>query len=247
MPHLAEAPKAADASSKPNRILIVEDETDLARMLQFNFQRDGYLCSVAQDGNQAVKLMRDDPPDLVVLDRMLPGQSGDDVLTRMRQDPHLEHIPVVMLTAKTEENDQLEGFSLGADDYVTKPFGIQVLLARVTALLRRTNKGSTAPDPDEITAGPIRLHATRHDVSVEHRPARLTVTEFRLLHALMKAGGRVLTRSQLLDFAFGMDIVVSDRTIDVHVTALRKKLSPAGHWIRTVRGVGYAFRDPVDH
>lgn len=242
MPQLAE-PVTKKATTSTHHILVVEDEVDLAQMLRMNLTQDGYSCDMVHDGGEAVTAIRKRRPDLVILDRMLPGLSGDDVLASIRRESELAKVPVIMLTAKAEDSDQLAGFELGADDYVTKPFAIKVLLARVASVIRRSN----VTDPQDratIHAGPIRLDASRHEVRVDGDQANLTATEFRLLHTLMKANGRVLSRSQLLDSAFGLDVVVSDRTIDVHITSLRKKMAPAGTWIRTVRGVGYALRHP---
>ena len=226
----------------PASILIVEDETDLADLLRYNLEREGYVCRSAAAGDTALAEVRRDPPQLVLLDRMLPGVSGDEVAARLKGDPRTAAIPVIVLTAKVEETDQLAGFALGADDYVTKPFSMKVLIARVAAVLRRSE--GPAREGDELSIGPVRLIPSYHEVAVDGRPVTLTATEFRLLQALMAGRGRVLDRAQLIDAAMGSEVVVTDRTIDVHVLALRKKLGSAADWIRTVRGVGYAFRQP---
>ncbi len=226
----------------PASILIVEDETDLADLLRFNLEREGYVCRSVTAGDAALAEIRRDAPQLVLLDRMLPGLSGDEVVARLKGDPRTAAIPVIVLTAKVDETDQLAGFALGADDYVTKPFSMKVLIARVAAVLRRSD--APVREDDELCIGPVRLVPSFHEVTVEGRPVSLTATEFRLLQALMAARGRVLDRAQLINAAWGSDVVVTDRTIDVHVLALRKKLGSAADLIRTVRGVGYAFRQP---
>ena len=174
---------------------------------------------------------------------MLPKLSGDEVALRLRNDPRTARIPIIMLTAKADEADELVGFALGADDYVRKPFSIKLLLARIQALLRRHDAASSPADV--LSAGPIVLDRGRHEVTLEGQPILLTATEFRVLRALMTARGRVLSRDQLIDASLGAGAAVTDRTIDVHVAALRRKLVAAGHWIHTIRGAGYAFRAPV--
>lgn len=223
-------------------ILIVEDEADLAELVRYNLEREGYLCQLAMDGHAALAAIRTQTPDLIVLDRMLPGVSGDDVMTELRREPRTASVPVIMLTAKAEESDELVGFALGADDYITKPFSIKVLLARVAAVFRRATEPETGSAV--LTAGPIVLDVERVELTVSGKPVSLTATEFRLLRALMVAGGRVLSRAQLIDAAMGTGIAVTDRTIDVHVTALRRKLGTASEWIQTVRGIGYTCRQP---
>jgi DNA-binding response OmpR family regulator len=224
-------------------ILIVEDEADLAELLRFNLERDGYGCRCVLDGKAALTEVERSLPDMILLDRMLPGLSGDEVLAHLKREPRTAAIPTVMLTAKAEEADALVGFAMGADDYVTKPFSMRVLLARIAAIFRRID----AQDVSEhvLSAGAIRLDIDRHDLAVEGKSAAVTATEFRIVRALMVARGRVLSRAQLIDAVLGSEAVVTDRTIDVHITAIRKKLGPAGAWIHTVRGVGYALREPV--
>jgi two-component system phosphate regulon response regulator PhoB len=221
-------------------ILVVEDETDMAELVRMRLFREGYLVEVAHDGLEARQRIRARPPDLVLLDVMLPGISGTELITELRNDPRTAEVPIVMLTAKSEDSDVIVGLKLGADDYVTKPFSMSVLLARVDALLRRS-KAPRSSIGGIVTAGPIRIDQHRHRVEVAGVPVAeaLTLTEFRLLVALVAARGRVLTRNQLIDQAIGLDAVVTDRTIDVHVTALRRKLGDAKRCVRTVRGVGY--------
>jgi len=224
-------------------ILVVEDETDLADLLRFNLTKEGYVCRCVHDGVSALAEVRREPPDLMILDRMLPGMSGEQVMEQIRRDPHTTATPILMLTAKAEESDQLVGFALGATDYVTKPFSMKVLLARVAVAIRRTD--SSAAQTQSLTMGPITLDPERFQVSVGGEVVALTTTEFRILKTLMSAGGRVLDRSRLIDAVLGPMVAVTDRTIDVHIASLRKKLGgTAAAWVQTVRGVGYTFREP---
>jgi two-component system, OmpR family, phosphate regulon response regulator PhoB len=226
----------------PRSILVVEDETDLAELIRHNLAREGYEVRCLADGRLAVAEIRRHPPDLVLLDRMLPGVSGDEVIAQVRRDPATASIPIIMLTAKADEADELVGFALGADDYVAKPFSTKLLVARVGALIRRAE--SAEADPQVLTSGPVRLDIGRHEVFVDEQSVTLTATEFRLLRALMAAGGRVLSRSRLIDSVLGTGVAVTDRTVDVHITGLRKKLGEAARWVQTIRGVGYTFRPP---
>ncbi len=221
-------------------ILIVEDEADLAETLCYHLQREGYRCRRAADGQRAVAEATRQPPDLVLLDRMLPGLSGDEVATRLKRDSRTAAVPIVMLTAKAADDDELVGFALGADDYVRKPFSVKLLLARVAAVLRRKEEAAAAREV--LAVGPVTLDHGRHEVLVQGRPVELTATEFRILAALMAARGRVLTREQLIDAVLGVGAAVTNRAMDVHIAALRKKLGPAAECVATVRGVGYAFR-----
>jgi two-component system phosphate regulon response regulator PhoB len=220
------------------RILVVEDEADMAELVAMRLRREGYLVEVAPDGLRALETIRAAAPDLAIVDIMLPVLSGTDLVTEMRQDPRTSAVPIIMMTAKGEETDIVVGLRLGADDYVTKPFSMSVLVARVAAVLRRAaalREGAKGLR----RFGPITLDADRHVVEVGGRPVDLTVTEFRLLTALAGARGRVLNRNQLVDQAIGINAVVTDRTVDVHLTALRRKLGEARACIQTVRGVGY--------
>jgi two-component system phosphate regulon response regulator PhoB len=231
--------------AKRRTILVVEDEPDLADLLRHNIERAGYACRVAHDGRSALDEASREPPDLCVLDRMLPVMSGDDVIARLKRDPRTASLPVIMLTAKAEESDELVGFALGADDYVTKPFSMTRLLARIAAMFRSLEPNDSQGVQDVLTAGPITLDRGRHELIVDGQPVPATATEFRLLEALMEANGRVLSRARLIDTGIGTDVAVTDRTVDVHITALRKKLGEGAPWIQTVRGVGYTFREPI--
>jgi len=224
-------------------LLVVEDEGDLADVVSYHLEREGYACRRARDGEAALAEVQRTRPDLIVLDRMLPKLSGDEVATRLKRDARTADIPILMLTAKAEDADELVGFALGADDYVRKPFSMKLLLARIAALLRRDR---AAREAEVLTAGPLVLDRGRHEVTVAGRPVVLTATEFRILAVLMSAGGRVLDRGRLIDAVLGQNVAVTDRTIDVHIAAVRKKLGKAAGCVQTVRGVGYTFRVPVD-
>ncbi|MFO0974026.1 MAG: response regulator [Phycisphaerae bacterium] len=237
------------SGTRAKSVLVIEDEADLAELICYHLEREGYAFRSASLGDAAIAEIRRRPPDLILLDRMLPGTSGDEVCKAVRRDPATAGIPIIMLTAKGEESEQLVGFALGADDYITKPFSMKVLMARVGAMLRRNEPAQA--DPGTLSAGPFVLNVARHQLTVDGSVVSLTATEFRLLRALMQARGRVLDRGQLIERALGSGVVVTDRTIDVHITALRKKIgsaSPAGQaasWVATVRGAGYAFREPT--
>jgi len=220
------------------RIVIVEDEQDMADLVAMRLRREGYVVEIAYDGQDGLKTIRAAPPDMAIIDVMLPRLSGTDLVTEMRQDPRTAAVPIVMMTAKGEESDVVVGLQLGADDYVTKPFSMSVLVARVGAVLRRTAVTAES-GKGLLKVGPISIDSARHVVEVGGEPVPLTLTEFRLLVALVAARGRVLTRSQLIDQAMGINAIVTDRTIDVHLTALRRKLGGARSCIETVRGVGY--------
>jgi two-component system phosphate regulon response regulator PhoB len=223
-----------------NKILIVEDEPALVEALSYNLEREGYEVTVAKEGREGLRKAQTQLPDLVILDLMLPGLNGLDICRELRASARTAGISIMMLTAKGEETDQIVGFAVGADDYVTKPFSVKVLLQRIKVLLRR----QTNPEPagDLIESAGIRIDKRAHQVSVKERPVSLTPTEFRLLEALMRQPGRAFTRHDLMDTAIG-DAIVLERTIDVHIKSLRRKLNSAGDHIETVRGVGYRFRE----
>lgn len=226
-------------------ILVVEDEIDLATLLVFQLEKEGYTARKQLDGQAALADAARQPPDLIILDRMLPRVSGDEVAMRLKRDPRTAGVPIIMLTAKTEESDELVGFALGVDDYVHKPVTMRRLLARVAAVLRRRED---VEQPGEVlVAGPITADRGRHQVLVAGAAIAATATEFRVLAALMAARGRVLDRDQLIDLVLGSGMAVSSRTIDVHVAALRRKLGSAAGWIQTVRGVGYTLREPLEN
>jgi two-component system phosphate regulon response regulator PhoB len=226
------------------RILIVEDDASLAEVLDYNLSQEGYETQVARDGQQGLREIRLRCPDLVVLDLMLPMIEGLEVCRLLRADPATQGLLVLMLTARSEESDQLVGFSVGADDYVTKPFSVKVLLQRINALLRRKDQGTG--DRDIIVSQGIMIDRRRHRVTAGDRPLDLTPSEFGLLTALVRQPGRAFSRAELIDAALGDDAIVLERTIDVHIRALRKKLELHADLVQTVRGVGYRFRDPAD-
>ncbi|MCC6284940.1 MAG: response regulator transcription factor [Phycisphaerales bacterium] len=227
-------------ASAPQHILVVDDEPDLLELLTLNLAASGYRVSTASRGRQALTSLQKERPDLVILDVMMPEMSGVEVTRRLRATPGLADLPVMLLTAKAEETDQLVGLSVGADDYITKPFSVKVLLARVAAMLRRSHaEGEAARPGDTLTFGPVTIDLSVHEVRAGGDRIDLTLTEFRVLAALVSAGGRVLGRASLIDKAIGPGITVTERTIDVHMTALRKKLGRASGIIQTVRGLGY--------
>ncbi len=226
------------------KILIVEDDLSLAEVLSYNLKQEGYDVSVAHDGQDGLNRAQLNPPDLVLLDVMLPVLDGMDVCRKLKSDPVTRDASIVMLTAKSEELDELVGFSLGADDYVTKPFRVKVLLERVKAVLRR--RFPDAESTDAVTAMGVAIDRSRHRVTVDGKPLALTATEFRLLETLVRQPGRVFQRAELIDAVLGDDAIVLERTIDVHIRALRKKLGDHADLIETVRGVGYRFREHLD-
>jgi two-component system, OmpR family, phosphate regulon response regulator PhoB len=225
-----------------NKILIVEDEASLVEVLTYNLEREGYEVAVAKEGREALRKAQTLLPDLILLDLMLPGLGGLDICRELRASPRTANISILMLTAKAEESDQIVGFAVGADDYVTKPFAVKVLLQRIQVLLRRGL--DTQPATEVVEAADIRIDKRAHQVTVEEEPVSLTPTEFRLLETLMRQPGRAFTRHDLMDAAVG-DAIVLERTIDVHIKSLRRKLGEAGDHIETVRGVGYRFSNAV--
>jgi two-component system, OmpR family, phosphate regulon response regulator PhoB len=225
--------------SRP-RILIIEDERALTEVLTYNLQREGYETTVAHDGQEGLRKAQTLLPDLIILDLMLPGLTGQDVLKAVRAGERTRDIPVIILSARAEETDQVVGFSIGADDYVTKPFSVKVLLQRIKAMQRRLEGGAEPGDAIEHLG--VRIDRVRHRAYAEGRELELTPTEFRLLECLLRQPGRAFTRHQLMDAAIGEGAIVLERTIDVHVKTLRRKLG-AGDLIETVRGVGYRFRE----
>jgi two-component system, OmpR family, phosphate regulon response regulator PhoB len=225
--------------TKP-RILIVEDERQLVKTLEYNFQREGFETAVAHDGSEGLRKAQTLIPDLIVLDLMLPGLNGLEVCREVRSGERTRHIPIIMMTARAEETDQVVGFSMGADDYVTKPFSNKVLMQRIKAQLRRRDG---KPDENDIVEHlGIRIDRVRHQAWISGRALDLTPTEFRLLECLLKQPGRAFSRHQLMDAAIGEGSIVLERTIDVHIKTLRKKLGDPD-LIETVRGVGYRLKE----
>jgi len=223
------------------RILVVEDEKDIFELVRFNLAKEGYDVSGARSGEEALKKISEQLPDLVVLDLMLPGINGFSVAKKVKSDPEFENLPIVMLTAKGENTDIVSGLEIGADDYIVKPFSPGVLVARIRAVLRR--KAKQRPEDKSI----IRIHNLvmdpgRREVKVGGESVKLTYSEFGILHFLVKKPGWVYTRFQIVDAVRGEDYPVTDRSVDVQIVGLRKKLGSAGKYIETVRGVGYRFK-----
>jgi two-component system phosphate regulon response regulator PhoB len=222
------------------RVLVIEDERGLTEVLSYNLQREGYETVVAHDGQEGLRKAQTLLPDLILLDLMLPVLSGLEVCRELKAGDRTRDIPIIMLTAKTEETDQVVGFSLGADDYVTKPFGVKALMARIKALQRRREGGN---DPSAVIEHlGVRIDRLRHRAFVGDKELNLTPTEFRLLECLLRQPGRAFSRHQLMDAAIGEGQIVLERTIDVHIKTLRKKIGDPD-LIETVRGVGYRFRE----
>lgn len=219
-------------------VLIVEDDEDIAELLEYNLQRQGYRPSCATTGEDGLREAREGGPDLILLDLMLPGLSGLDVCRALKESTATSGIPIIMLTAKGEEEDIVAGFNAGADDYVTKPFRPKVLLARVQAVLRR-GAADRRGDAEPLQVGPLLIHPGRHEVADHDGPIDLTRTEFRILQYLASRPGWVFTRSQIVRAVHGDDYPVTGRSVDVQVAALRRKLGEHGALIHTVRGVGY--------
>lgn len=228
-----------DVMSKAN-ILVVDDEEDILELVRYNLDREGYAVTCAASGEAALEAAAARPVDLIVLDLMLPGIDGLEVARRLRQSAENKDTPIVMLTAKGEEADIVTGLELGADDYVTKPFSPRILVARIKAVIRRRS-GMLPADTEVLNVRELSIHPGRRYVTVKGNPLNLTFTEFQVLYFLARRPGWVFTRSQIVDAVRGDDYPVTDRSVDVQIVGLRKKLEPLGHYIETVRGVGYRF------
>ena len=224
-------------------ILVVEDERDIADIIRFNLEQEGFQVLTAHDGLEAVRLVKSERPDLVVLDLMLPRMDGKEVCRLIRADERLNAIPVMMLTARAEEIDRIIGFEIGADDYLTKPFSPRELILRIKAILRRSGEPKAEAAPLKLSG--MTIDPDRHQVEIGDQSIELTATEFRLLHHLAANAGRVQSRDVLLDRVWGYDFDGYARTVDTHIRRLRKKMGPAGDLIETIRGIGYRFRDPA--
>ena len=224
------------------KILVVDDEEDILELVRYNLAREGYTVVCAASGEAALKTAASDPVDLIILDLMLPGIDGLEVARRLRQNSGTKETPIVMLTAKGEEADIVTGLELGADDYVTKPFSPRILIARVKAVIRRRS-GIAETECEVLTIRELSIHTGRRHVTAKGRSLDLTYTEFQVLHFLARRPGWVFTRSQIVDAVRGDDYPVTDRSVDVQIVGLRKKLGPLGKYIETVRGVGYRFME----
>ena len=234
----------AAAGATTDRILVVDDEPDIVALVVYHLAKAGYKVSSASTGTDALALAKRDRPSLVVLDLMLPGMSGFDVLGKLREEPSTSGIAVLMLTARKEEPDRIRGLELGADDYLTKPFSPQELVLRVGAILRRIAASGDVGDILQI--GPIRVDRTAHRVTVEDHEVELTPTEYKLLLTLAERRGRVQARSHLLETVWDAAPDIQTRTVDMHIQRLRTKLHPAGDLIETVRGFGYRLKGGKD-
>jgi len=224
------------------RVLVVDDDENIVQLVRMYLERDGYQVWTTYDGSSAVEEFRRSRPDVVVLDLMLPGVSGLDICREIRRETNT---PIIMLTARTTEADKLTGLDLGADDYVTKPFSPRELLARIRAVLRRV-PGTNDLGPEVIVVGTLTLYPRRFQAEVNGKPIRLTPTEFNLIRTLAEAPGQVFSRPQLIEKAFGYDFEGFERNVDVHVTALRRKLDASGtRFIKTVYGLGYKLEVPA--
>lgn len=234
------------SKAAPPRVLVVEDERDIAALVSYHLTREGYRVRTAEGGTEALDVVSSDRPDLVLLDLMLPGFSGYDVLAELRRRPELAEVPIIVLTARRDEADRVRGLELGADDYVTKPFSPRELVLRVGAVLRRAQSPAVAGATRVLRGGGIEVDLNALVVHVQGQPIDLTPTEYRLLVTLLERRGRVQSRQQLLELAWDIHARIETRTVDMHVQRLRTKLGEAGDAIETVRGFGYRFRSRED-
>lgn len=242
--------ESAPTSRSAPRVLVVEDEPDIAALIAYQLTREGFRVETASTGSDALTAVNREVPDIVVLDRMLPGMSGDQVLQSLKNEAATRTVPVLVLTAKREQEHRIRGLELGADDYLTKPFSPRELVLRVQAILRRMREPAVGPGGRILQAGPLRMDLSAHSASLDGEELSLTPTEFRLLQALMERRGHTQSRRQLLEKAWDVEADVSDRiqtrTVDMHVRRLRAKLAGLGDWIETIRGFGYRLRVPEE-
>ncbi|MFP4425353.1 MAG: response regulator [Spirochaetaceae bacterium] len=223
-------------------VLVVDDETDILELIRYNLQKEGYRVTTVKTGEEGLKLTRELEPDVLVLDLMLPGLDGLSVCNRLKREESTRSIPVIMLTAKAEDADIVTGLELGADDYVTKPFSPKVLTARIRAVLRRTGESETLLKENLITVHGITIDSSRHEVSYKGKEIPLSPTEFAILEHLARNPGWVFSRARIIDAVKGKDYPVTERSVDVQILGLRKKLGEMGDAIETVRGVGYRMK-----
>jgi len=221
-------------------VVVIDDEKDLLELVRYNLEKEGYAVVGALDGKSGLDVVRRQLPALVLLDLMLPDMDGLEVCRRLRGEGRTASVPIIMLTAKAAEADRVVGLEVGADDYITKPFSPRELLARVKAVLRR-GAGQTQPR-DVLRRGELTVDPLRHEVTCRGDAVALTATEFRILQFLAESPGRVYSRDEIIDGALGRDTAVLDRTVDVHILAIRRKLGACGEYIETLRGVGYRFK-----
>jgi two-component system phosphate regulon response regulator PhoB len=223
-------------------ILVVEDDVDILELIKYNLTKEGYHVTGVTSGEAALKAARQSHPKLVILDLMLPGIDGLEVCQILKHDSHTSQIPIVMLTAKGEDSDIVTGLEVGADDYIVKPFSPKVLIARARAIFRRKTKEKTS-DTATLKIHEITIDPGRHEVLVKDKPVELTLTEFLILHFLARRPGWVYSRYEIVNGVRGEETIVTDRSVDVQIVGLRKKLGPAGKYVETVRGVGYRFKE----
>lgn len=222
-------------------ILLIEDDKDISELISYNLKKENFNVITAYDGEEALNLIKDNVIDLIILDLMLPSVSGIDLLKYIKRDEKTKNIPVIIETAKGEENDIVLGLELGADDYVTKPFSPKVLVARIKRLIERTEEKSI--NEKLLNAGPVTLDLTRHKVTLKGKPIELTLVEFKLLSYLISNKGKVLSRDEILSNIWLDEVYVIDRVVDVHINSIRKKLGEESYLIETVRGIGYTFKE----
>ncbi|MEA2734592.1 MAG: two-component system, OmpR family, alkaline phosphatase synthesis response regulator PhoP [Humisphaera sp.] len=222
-------------------VLVIDDEKDLLELVRYNLEKEHLDVITASDGQSGLEIGLRHKPDLVLLDLMMPGMNGLEVCKQLRSDPRTKRVPIIMLTAKAAETDKIVGLEMGADDYIVKPFSVRELLARVRAVLRRTN--ADVEGEDVIRRGSLTVDVARHEVTWDSQPVSLTATEFRILEFLVNRPNRVNSRDEIINGALDRDESIYDRTIDVHITALRKKLGVGSKHILTVRGFGYKWSD----
>lgn len=222
------------------KIVVVEDEPDILEMLEYNLIREGYQVICANNGLDGLRLIKEQQPNLAILDLMLPGIDGLEICQQVRATSNIANTPIIMLTAKSEESDIVLGLGIGADDYMSKPFSPRELIARIKAMLRR-EQNSQASQADCITINGLSIDSHKYKVTFNGEKIKLTVTEFRLLEYLAHHPGQVFSREQIMNNAYGSDVVIVDRNIDVHVRSIRKKIGEQHHFIETVRGIGYSF------
>ncbi|MGK0290050.1 MAG: two-component system alkaline phosphatase synthesis response regulator PhoP [bacterium] len=223
-------------------ILVVEDEEDILELITFNLIKENFQVSVATDGQEALKKVAEVEPDLVLLDLMLPILDGTEVCKVLKSDPKTENIPVIMVTAKGDERDVIKGLEIGSDDYITKPFSPKILIARIRTVLRRFQQENEDSN-ETLSIHDLEIHVGKHEVLVKKKQIPLTLTEFRILYLLAKRPGWVFSRDQIVDAVRGDNYYVTDRSVDVQIVGLRKKLGSAGSYIQTVRGLGYRFKE----
>ena len=235
--------RALEIQSLNKKICVIEDDSDILEVIDYNLTREGFEVHCVKDGEEGLRRVKKEGPDLVLLDLMLPGLEGTEVCRLLKQDPVTRATPIIMVTAKGEESDVVLGLGLGADDYVCKPFSPKELVARVKAVLRRGPLKEELASSQRIAREGIVIDADRHEVLVDDRPTEFTATEFKLVHFLAQHPGRAFTRDHLLSRVMGEDVMIFDRNIDVHVKSIRQKLGPRRDLIETLRGVGYRFKD----